>query len=98
MYIKEIRLCPFRGGQVCENILDSSFISLYMYMYFLLVLSVGILLDELVSMVTDLKVDDKNEDALSIADSGVGTSSVITAATEVSPSHSEKSIKGDCLQ
>ena len=42
------------------------------------------LVGDLVSMVTDLKVEDKNEDTLSIADSGVGTSSVITAATEVS--------------
>ena len=42
------------------------------------------ILDDLVSMVTDLKVEGKNEDALSIADSGVGTSSIITAATEVS--------------
>ena len=38
-------------------------------------------------MVTDLKMDDKNEDAVSIADSGVGTCSVITAATEVSRRH-----------
>ena len=30
-------------------------------------------------MVADLKVADKNEDALSIADSGIGTSSVSTA-------------------
>ena len=38
-------------------------------------------------MVTNLKVDSKDEDALSIAsDSGFGTSSVITAATEVSDS------------
>ena len=35
-------------------------------------------------LVTDLKVDDKDDDALSIADSGVGTSSVVTAATVVS--------------
>ena len=41
----------------------------------------------LVSMVTDLKVEDKNEDALSIADSGFGTSSIITSATEVSGLH-----------
>ena len=38
-------------------------------------------------MVTGLKVEDKEEDALSIADSGFGTSSIITAATEVSGLH-----------
>ena len=38
-------------------------------------------------MVTNLKVGSKDEDTLSIAsDSGFGTSSVITAATEVSDS------------
>ena len=39
-------------------------------------------------MVTNLKVGSKDEDTLSIAsDSGFGTSSVITAATEVSDSN-----------
>ena len=38
-------------------------------------------------MVTNLKVSSEDEDTLSIAgDSGVGASSVITAATEVSDS------------
>ena len=42
------------------------------------------LLGDLVSIVTDLMEEDKNEDTLSVADSGVGTNSIITAATEVS--------------
>ena len=54
--------------------------NLYMYVY----TYIGVL----VSMVTNLKVGCKDEDTLSIAsDSGFGTSSVITAATEVSDSN-----------
>ena len=50
---------------------------------YLSLLCIGVL----VSMVTNLKVGSKDEDTLSIAtDSGFGTSSVITAATEVSDS------------
>ena len=53
---------------------------MYVYTYYI----IGVL----VSMVTNLKVGSKDEDTLSIAsDSGFGTSSVITAATEVSDSN-----------
>ena len=56
-------------------------INLYMYI-------IHTYLGVLVSMVTNLKVGGKDEDTLSIAsDSGFGTSSVITAATEVSDSN-----------